>query len=186
MKNGQEKSCEVNRAYDPEPFFELEPGRPHGRICSGGCPPLQSVVYGRQSRFGASGSKRRRLTVYYSSPLFSVRCNDEPVAFTVLEHRVGSPGLFLRRGPRLPLRRVAIPGTAFIASIAYSAYLVQKFAIHGLAEFCRVHAVDTKSPLALIGVELCIYAAATILFFAVERPFLQLRRRVAPGNLRAH
>ncbi len=88
--------------------------------------------------------------------------------------------------PRLPLSRVAIPGAAFIASIAYSAYLVQKFAIHGFVEFCRVHAVDPKSPLALIGVELCVYAAATVLFFAVERPFLQLRRRVAPGSLRVH
>jgi peptidoglycan/LPS O-acetylase OafA/YrhL len=81
---------------------------------------------------------------------------------------------------RLPLCRVAIPGAAFIASIAYSAYLVQKLAIHGTAEFCRAHGIDTESVPALIGVELCVYAAGTFLFFAVERPFLQLRRRVAP------
>jgi len=86
---------------------------------------------------------------------------------------------------RLPLHRVAIPGAAFIASIAYSAYLVQKLVIHGVAEFCRAHDVDTKSAVALIGVELCVYAAATILFFTVERPFLQLRRRVAPRASRA-
>ena len=36
--------------------------------------------------------------------------------------------------------------------------------------------------LALIGVELCVYAAATILFFTVERPFLQLRHRIAPRS----
>src|ERR1700751_2476949 len=30
IENGQQESCEVNRAYDPEPFFELEPGRGHG------------------------------------------------------------------------------------------------------------------------------------------------------------
>jgi peptidoglycan/LPS O-acetylase OafA/YrhL len=82
--------------------------------------------------------------------------------------------------PRLPLRRFAIPGTAFIASIAYSAYLVQKLVIHGVAEFCRVHGIDLKSAPALIGVELCVYAAATLLFFAVERPFLQLRHRIVP------
>src|SRR5262249_3721383 len=87
--------------------------------------------------------------------------------------------------PRLPLRRIAIPGAAFIASIAYSAYLVQKLVIHGVAEFCRAHGVDTKSVPALIGVELCVYAAATILFFTVERPFLQLRHRVAPRASRA-
>jgi len=46
--------------------------------------------------------------------------------------------------PRLPLRRIAIPGAAFIASIAYSAYLVQKLVIHGVTEFCRAYDVDTN------------------------------------------
>ena len=81
---------------------------------------------------------------------------------------------------RLPLRRVAIPGAAFIASIAYSAYLIQKLVIHGVAEFCQVHDVDLTSAPALFGVQLAVYAAATLLFFAIERPFLQLRKRLAP------
>ena len=81
---------------------------------------------------------------------------------------------------RLPLRHVRIPGVAFIASIAYSAYLVQKLAIHAVAEFCRAHGLDLTSASALIGVEACVYLAATILFFAIERPFLQLRKRLAP------
>src|SRR6266478_5365759 len=38
--------------------------------------------------------------------------------------------------PRLPLCRVAIPGAAFIASIAYSAYLIQKLVIHAVEQFC--------------------------------------------------
>jgi peptidoglycan/LPS O-acetylase OafA/YrhL len=84
--------------------------------------------------------------------------------------------------PRLLFRRVAIPGAAFVASIAYSAYLVQKLVIHGVAEFCRVRGFDPKSAPAVIGVELCVYAAATILFFAVERPFLRLRHYIAPRN----
>jgi hypothetical protein len=29
IKNGQEKSCEKNRAYDPEPFFEFKLRRTH-------------------------------------------------------------------------------------------------------------------------------------------------------------
>ena len=82
--------------------------------------------------------------------------------------------------PRLPLGRIAIPGAAFIASIAFSAYLVQKLVIHGVAEFCQAHGIDTKSALALITVQLCVYAAATILFFTVERPFLKLRHHLAP------
>jgi peptidoglycan/LPS O-acetylase OafA/YrhL len=82
--------------------------------------------------------------------------------------------------PRLPLCRVAIPGAAFIASIAYSAYLIQKLVINGVGQFCSSHNISPTSAVALIGVELCVYIVATILFLAVERPFLQLRKHVAP------
>jgi peptidoglycan/LPS O-acetylase OafA/YrhL len=82
--------------------------------------------------------------------------------------------------PRFPLCRVAIPGAAFIASIAYSAYLIQKLAIHAVGQFCTDHNIQPTSVLALVGVELCVYAAATLLFLLVERPFLQLRKRLAP------
>jgi len=81
--------------------------------------------------------------------------------------------------PRLPFRRVKIPGTAFIASIAYSAYLIQKLVIHFVAQFCSSHNIALTSVAALVGVEVCVYAAATILFLTVERPFLQLRHRIA-------
>jgi peptidoglycan/LPS O-acetylase OafA/YrhL len=94
---------------------------------------------------------------------------------------IGFVGLLVcAQSDRLPFRRVRIPGAAFIASLAYSAYLVQKLVIHGVGEFCRAHDVDLASTSALIGVEVCVYAVATILFFAVERPFLQLRHRIAP------
>ncbi len=81
--------------------------------------------------------------------------------------------------PRLPLSRIAIPGAAFIASIAYSAYLIQKLVINGVEQFCTTHHIDLTSAPALLGVELCVYAGATLLFFSVERPFLQLRHRIA-------
>jgi peptidoglycan/LPS O-acetylase OafA/YrhL len=79
----------------------------------------------------------------------------------------------------LSLRRVKIPGAAFIASIAYSAYLIQKLVIHAFEQFCSSHNIEPTSALALVGVELCVYAAATLLFLLVERPFLQLRHRIA-------
>ncbi|MFL6505990.1 MAG: hypothetical protein ACJ8KC_11310, partial [Candidatus Udaeobacter sp.] len=82
--------------------------------------------------------------------------------------------------PRLPLCRVAIPGAAFLASIAYSAYLIQKLVINGVGQFCASHSIDLTSVPALLGVELCVYIAATILFLSIERPFLLLRRRFAP------
>ena len=80
--------------------------------------------------------------------------------------------------PRLPFRRIRIPGVAFIASVAYSAYLVQKLVIHFVAQFCADHEFAPTSAVVLVVVQVLIYAAATILFFAVERPFLQLRHRL--------
>ena len=82
--------------------------------------------------------------------------------------------------PRLVFRRVAIPGAAFIASIAYSAYLIQKLVIRFVEQFCASHNIVLTSAPALICVEFCVYAAATILFFTVERPFLQLSHRITP------
>ena len=92
--------------------------------------------------------------------------------------------------PRLPFRRITIPGAAFIASIAYSAYLIQKLVMHHVLQLLRAtpQAIEAgltpiiplTSVWALLLVELCVYAAATLLFFTVERPFLQLRRRIAP------
>ena len=84
--------------------------------------------------------------------------------------------------PRLPLYRVAIPGAGFIASIAYSAYLIQKLAIHFVEQFCNNHNIALTSLRALLGVQIAVYAAAALLFFAIERPFLQLRHRIAPRS----
>jgi peptidoglycan/LPS O-acetylase OafA/YrhL len=86
--------------------------------------------------------------------------------------------------PRLPFRRFKIPGAAFIASIAYSAYLIQKLVIHVVEQFCSTHDIAPTSLPALIGVQICVYAIAAILFLAVERPFLQLRHRLARGEQR--
>lgn len=87
--------------------------------------------------------------------------------------------------PRLPLRRIKIPGAAFIASIAYSTYLVQKLVIHFVRQFCASRDIALTSATAIVAVQLCIFAAGTILFFAVERPFLQLRHRLTARSLNA-
>src|SRR5881397_1542269 len=54
--------------------------------------------------------------------------------------------------PRLILQRVKIPGAAFIASIAYSAYLVQKLVVHFVAQFCSRYNITFTSAAALLGV----------------------------------
>jgi len=88
--------------------------------------------------------------------------------------------LVCAQSPRLIFRRQKIPGAAFIASIAYSAYLVQKLVIHFVGQFCLSHDISLTSKSAMIGVQVCVYIAATVLFLAIERPFLQLRHRFAP------
>ena len=82
--------------------------------------------------------------------------------------------------PRLIFARVKILGAAFFASIAYSAYLVQKLVIHAVSQFCLSHGIALTSTSVLIGVEVCVYIAATVLFLLIERPFLKLRHRFAP------
>jgi peptidoglycan/LPS O-acetylase OafA/YrhL len=84
--------------------------------------------------------------------------------------------------PRLPFRRVSVPGAAFIASIAYSAYLVQKLVIHFVAQWLATQNIALTSFPAIIGIQLCVYAGGTILFFTIERPFLRLRHRLVPRS----
>ena len=86
--------------------------------------------------------------------------------------------------PRLPFCRVEIPGAAFLASIAYSVYLSHKLVIHFVLQLCARYAIPLTSIWALLLVEALIYAIGAILFFSVERPFLQLRHRVT--NDRPH
>ncbi len=79
--------------------------------------------------------------------------------------------------PQLPFRRVAVPGAAFVASIAYGVYLTHKLIIHGVIQLCSTYQIPLKSIWAILLVEAAIYLAGATLFFTVERPFLQLRHR---------
>lgn len=80
--------------------------------------------------------------------------------------------------PRLPFRRIEVPGAAFFASIAYSVYLSHKLVIHAVIQFCSSHNIALTSLPAILLVEILIYAAGLILFLSIERPFLQLRHRL--------
>ena len=44
VEGGKAKPHDIDGGDDPEPFFELEPGRAHDGICSGSCPALQSAT----------------------------------------------------------------------------------------------------------------------------------------------
>lgn len=83
--------------------------------------------------------------------------------------------------PRLPFSRVELPGAAFVASIAFSVYLSHKLVIHSVTQLCLHYSLALTSAPALLLLQAAIYLAGTILFFAIERPFLQLRRRIVPG-----
>ena len=82
--------------------------------------------------------------------------------------------------PRLPFSHFEIPGAAFLASIAYSVYLSHKLVIHFVLEFCAAHHLALTSIIPILLVEGLIYFGGTVLYLAVERPFLQIRHRLAP------
>lgn len=84
--------------------------------------------------------------------------------------------------PRLPLQRVEIPGAAFIASIAYSIYLSHKLAIHAIQTASETHGLPLNSFLAIVLVVCAIALVGMALFFAIERPFLQIRQRHPPAG----
>lgn len=87
------------------------------------------------------------------------------------------------QSPRLPFRQLAIPGAAFIASVAYSVYLSHKLVIHQVIRFCQAHGLAQTSAAAIALELLAIFLVGALLFFAVERPFLQMRRK-APAHQR--
>jgi peptidoglycan/LPS O-acetylase OafA/YrhL len=81
--------------------------------------------------------------------------------------------------PRLPISRVELPGAAFLASIAYSVYLSHKLVIHLVIYLSSTYAFSLGFVWALLLALSLIYITGTVLFLAVERPFLQLRKRIA-------
>ena len=82
--------------------------------------------------------------------------------------------------PRLPFSRWHLPGSAFFASIAYSVYLSHKLVIHQMLGLCSSYQIDPASLKGHLLVQVAIYLTGLILFLVVERPFLQLRRRLVP------
>ena len=79
--------------------------------------------------------------------------------------------------PQLPLSRVAIPGAAFLATVAYSIYLSHKLAIHWVDELCTARSINTVSVPAYLMMGAAILVLGFALFVAVERPFLRARER---------
>ena len=77
--------------------------------------------------------------------------------------------------PRLPFSRLAMPGAAFLATVAYSIYLTHKLAIHWIQ---KTAAERGWSPiLAYVVAMSLVLFVGSILFFSVERPFLRLREQ---------
>jgi peptidoglycan/LPS O-acetylase OafA/YrhL len=85
--------------------------------------------------------------------------------------------------PELPFSRVAIPGAAFLATVAYSVYLSHKLMIHWTLGFGAAHSIPETSVTGYLLMLFSILVAGSALFFAVERPFLQMRQRfVRPAS----
>ena len=80
--------------------------------------------------------------------------------------------------PRLPFHRRKIPGTAYLARVAYSVYLSHKIVVHFMAGLFSKQGMVLSSFGALLGLGIAVALVGTLLYYAVERPFLQLRNRV--------
>jgi len=78
------------------------------------------------------------------------------------------------------MARILLPSRATTVAERVDDVLIQKLVIHAVEQLCSSQNIQPTSALALIGVDLCVYAAATLLFLLIERPFLQLRKRLAP------
>ena len=84
---------------------------------------------------------------------------------------------------RSSLRAPAPPITQPTGRIALGVHMRANYAelvMHVVGQFCFEHSIALTSVSALVLVEICVYAAAFILFLLIERPFLQLRHRLAP------
>ena len=80
--------------------------------------------------------------------------------------------------PRLPFHHIHLPGAAFLARIAYSTYLSHKIVVHFAAGVCSRYAIAPASFQAIAALDASIVFVGMVLYFAVERPFLQLRNRI--------
>ena len=72
---------------------------------------------------------------------------------------------------------MAIPGAAFLATVAYSVYLSHKLTIHCTLNFGAAHSIAETSVTGYLLMLSSILLAGAVLFFVVERPFLQMRQR---------
>lgn len=80
-------------------------------------------------------------------------------------------------GRGLVLDRLRLPGVAFVATVSFSLYLTHK-AVYHLVRAQFGDALAGADWLALGAYNLAALAAATLLYLAVERPFLRLRDRL--------
>ncbi|MFO1458726.1 MAG: acyltransferase [Verrucomicrobiota bacterium] len=80
--------------------------------------------------------------------------------------------------PRLPFCRIHVPGSAFLARIAYSVYLTHKLVVHAAAGWLKSHGIALNSVGAILMAYALTLLVGTALYLAVERPFLQLRNRI--------
>jgi peptidoglycan/LPS O-acetylase OafA/YrhL len=78
--------------------------------------------------------------------------------------------------PELFFSRVAIPGAAFLATVAYSVYLSHKLMMHWTLTFGAAHSIAETSVTGYVLMLSSILVVGSTLFFAVERPFLQMRQ----------
>jgi peptidoglycan/LPS O-acetylase OafA/YrhL len=86
--------------------------------------------------------------------------------------------------PALPFSRVAVPGAAFLATMAYSIYLTHKLPLHWIQLAVAKYPVPAMVAYAMALIS--VLGIGSILFFVVERPFLRLRELEVFGKTKGN
>lgn len=85
--------------------------------------------------------------------------------------------VFAGAQPRGVLGARAAPGAAWVAAISYSLYLVHK-PIYGVVQAHWGDVLEGRGIVAWLAYGAASFAAAALLHYAVERPFLRWRGRL--------
>ncbi len=91
---------------------------------------------------------------------------------------IGFGGLLISAtSPRSFLNRWNIPGVSLIATLAYSFYLIHKAFIHLFYPVIQKYSYFQDKHLIGLSVFCLCLLGSLVLYFAIERPFLQLREK---------
>ena len=111
--------------------------------------------------------------------IISDRTSLVAVVFGFPAFSLGYGGLVMSAAtPRSILNRIHIPGSAWMATLAFTLYLTHKELIHLFQPLFKSSGFFPNETMMLLGVFAASLAGALVLHLMIEQPFLNLRKRM--------